>query len=253
MDGTPVPKRVAVWHLSWIVFFDLYYIKCICSLTYSLQVQDISHLFVSAVLHKARRSDVRTWRRQSCLIQGTSLLSKDWHIARGQVICDVSQCCWTGGYRRSPKRFSGDTQRCRPEHSKFRTLTQYNCEEWPLTLHNPAGRIWTAAQNLDTLALHDGLRAFLISGRHLFLSLRRTVFSVRWRSYGPRKSILEKGEAEAGAAERVQHCTWLTANISTGNRSMTIHFDPLLKIRRNLATWVRVLWVFMYSDTWWQS
>ena len=92
--------------------------------------------------------------------QGACLLSSDWHVPRGQAICDVSQCCWTGGYRRSPECSSGDNQRHRPEHSKLRTLKQNNCEEWPLVLHNPADRIWPTAWDFDTPALHDGLRAF---------------------------------------------------------------------------------------------
>jgi len=47
--------------------------------------------------------------------------------------------------------------------------------------------------------------------------------------------IIEKGEAEAEAAERPEHCTWSNVNIAPGNTSMTIYFDPVLKIRRNLA------------------
>jgi hypothetical protein len=62
--------------------------------------------------------------------------------------------------------------------------------------------------------------------------------------------IIEKGEAEAEAAERVEHCTWSVVNIATGNTSMALDFDSVLKIRRNLTAWDEVLRVFMYSDTW---
>jgi hypothetical protein len=67
----------------------------------------------------------------------------------------------------------------------------------------------------------------------------------------PKKVLInEKGEAEAEAAERVEHCTRSVVNIATGNTSMTIDFDSVVKIHRNLTVWVEIVRVFVHRDIW---
>jgi hypothetical protein len=142
----------------------LYCIKCICSLTYWLQVQDISHLFVSTT--SVRCDPQNTSVRRHNLMETVLSYSRDL-----PAVQRLTHTTWSSHLRCQPVLLDGwlstlsKTFLRRHSASQARTLEAqgpYAKQQRRVTTNitQPGGPHTARGPGFGTPALHDGLRAF---------------------------------------------------------------------------------------------